>query len=83
MALIQDITKVSSHHQQINQKSLNKKSKSGQKGKVSNVKHPKKQGYQQVGTLESEFNRVVARELYIDSTVNEVSSLTKGKVVPG
>ena len=54
------------------------------KGKVSNVKHPNKQGYQEVGTLEGEFNRMAARELYIDSTVNEVSTTKKGtKVIPG
>jgi len=33
--------------------------------------------------LESEFNRVIARELYVDSTINEVSTSKKGKVIPG
>jgi hypothetical protein len=55
----------------------------GKKAKVSNVKHPKKLGFAQVGTHESEFNRIAARELYINSTVNEVSALKKGKVIPG
>jgi len=78
---IQDMTKASSHQQQINgkvPKSAKKSAAKSKNGKISNVKDPKKQGYAQVGTLEGEFNRIAARELYIDSTVNEVSTKKKG-----